>query len=58
LGVSIDLCDVVILLNNLTSFDMLFQMMFRCMTPRKGKKAGFVIDLNIRRQINVALSYA
>ena len=51
LGVSIHNCDIVILLNNTKSFDMIYQMMFRSMTEGKGKRCGFVIDLNIHRVI-------
>tara|TARA_R110002126_G_scaffold184178_1_gene332614 strand:+ start:69 stop:4025 length:3957 start_codon:yes stop_codon:yes gene_type:complete len=59
LGVTIKNCDVVLLLNNNTSFDLIYQMMFRCMSERKNKKAGFVIDLNIQRTIqNVIVEYA
>ena len=35
LGVSIDNCDIVLLLNNSMGFDMIYQMMFRCMTEGK-----------------------
>ena len=59
LGVTIKNCDVVLLLNNNTSFDLIYQMMFRCMSERKNKKTGFVIDLNIQRTIqNVIVEYA
>jgi hypothetical protein len=39
LGVSIDNCDIVLLMNNSMSFDMVHQMMFRCMTEGKKKNA-------------------
>jgi hypothetical protein len=55
LGVSIDNCDIVILLNNNMAFDMIYQMMFRSMTEGANKKCGFVIDLNIHRVINKIL---
>ena len=55
LGVSIDNCDIVLLLNNAKGFDMVYQMMFRCMTERKGKTHGFVVDLNIHRLIGTTL---
>ena len=55
LGVSIDYCDIVLLLNNNTSFDMIYQMMFRCMTEGKNKKCGFVVDLNIQRVIQTTI---
>ena len=51
LAVSFNKCDIVILLNNTKSFDMIYQMMFRCMTEDTNKRHGFVIDLNIRRTI-------
>jgi hypothetical protein len=43
LGVSIDNCDIVLLLNNSMGFDMIYQMMFRCMTEGKNKKSHFFI---------------
>lgn len=55
LGVSIDNCDIVLLLNNNTGFDMIYQMMFRCMTEGDRKKCGFVIDLNIHRVIETSI---
>ena len=55
LGVSIDNCDIVLLLNNNTSFDMIYQMMFRCMTEGKNKSCGFVVDLNIHRVIETSI---
>jgi hypothetical protein len=55
LGVSIRNCDIVLLLNNNTGFDMIYQMMFRCMTESKDKKCGFVVDLNIHRVIETSL---
>jgi hypothetical protein len=55
LGVSISNCDIVLLLNNSMSFDMIYQMMFRSMTEGKNKKCGFVIDLNIHRVIELSL---
>ena len=58
LGVTIKMCDIVILLNNVMNYDLLFQMMFRCMTERKDKKCGFVIDLNIKRISNIFINYS
>ena len=55
LGVSIDNCDIVLLLNNNMGFDMIYQMMFRCMTEGKNKKCGFVVDLNIHRVIETSI---
>jgi hypothetical protein len=59
LAVSINNCDIVLLLNNSMGFDMIYQMMFRCMTEGKNKKSGFVIDLNIHRVIETTvINYA
>ena len=59
LGVSIDNCDIVLLLNNSMGFDMIYQMMFRCMTEGKNKKCGFVVDVNIHRVIETSvINYA
>ena len=55
LGVSIPNCDIVLLLNNNTGFDMIYQMMYRSMTEGENKKYGFVVDLNIHRIINTIL---
>lgn len=55
LGVSIHNCDIVLLLNNNTSFDMIYQMMFRCMTEGDRKRCGFVIDMNIQRVIETSI---
>jgi hypothetical protein len=55
LGVTIKDCDIIILLNNSTSYDMIYQMMFRCMTEEKNKKCGFIIDMNINRVIGTTL---
>jgi hypothetical protein len=59
LGVSIDNCDIVLLLNSSTSFDLVYQMMFRCMTEATKKTCGFVVDLNIHRVIETSvINYA
>ena len=58
LGVSIENCDIVLLLNNSKGFDMIYQMMFRSMTEGKNKKCGFVVDLDIQRAIETSVNYA
>ena len=54
-GVTIKNCDIVIMLNNLKTFDMIYQIMFRCMNDGINKKCGFVIDLNLDRVIETSL---
>ena len=58
LGVTIDCCDVVILLNQTISYDMIFQMMNRSMTPGEGKRYGFVIDPDINRLVSTLVTCA
>lgn len=59
LGITLNLCDVVMLLNNTLSADRIMQMMYRCMSESMDgtKKFGFVVDLNISRVIHSCISY-
>jgi tRNA1(Val) A37 N6-methylase TrmN6 len=57
LGITLNLCDLVILMNNALSSDKVLQQMYRCMTEGENKKIGFVIDLNISRVLNTCINY-
>ena len=57
LGITLNLCDLVILMNNALSSDKVLQQMYRCMTEGENKKIGFVIDLNISRVLNTCVNY-
>jgi hypothetical protein len=57
LGVTLINCDLVLLFHNSLSADKVLQQMYRCMTERKGKKIGFVVDLNISRVLNTCINY-
>jgi hypothetical protein len=57
LGITLNLCDLVILINNALSSDKVLQQMYRCMTEGENKKIGFVIDLNISRVLNTCVNY-
>ncbi len=57
LGITLNLCDVVILLNNSLSSDTVFQQMYRCMTEGDNKKIGIVVDLNISRVLTTCINY-
>ena len=57
LGITLELCDLVILLNNTISSDKVFQQMYRCMTEGNNKKYGFVVDLNVSRVLNTCINY-
>jgi hypothetical protein len=57
LGITINSCDVVMLMNNTLSADKVMQQMYRCMTEGDNKKMGFVVDLNISRVIQTCINY-
>jgi hypothetical protein len=57
LGITINSCDVVILMNNALSADKVMQQMYRCMTEGDNKKMGFVVDSNISRVIQTCINY-
>jgi len=49
-------CDIVLLLNDITSYDMIKQMMYRSMSPQPHKKFGFVVDLSLDRVLDTVVS--
>ena len=57
LGITINSCDIVILMNNALSSDKVMQQMYRCMTEGDNKKMGFVVDLNISRVLHTCINY-
>ena len=57
LGITINSCDIVMLMNNTLSADKVMQQMYRCMTEGENKKYGFVVDLNISRVLNTCVNY-
>jgi hypothetical protein len=57
LGITIDLCDLVMMLNDSSCSDKVVQQMFRCMTEGVNKKVGFVVDLNVSRILNTSVNY-
>jgi hypothetical protein len=57
LGITLVLCDLVILMNNTISADKVLQQMYRCMTEADGKRIGLVVDLNISRVLNTCINY-
>ena len=58
LGITLNQCDVVVLMNNTLSSDKILQQMYRCMTEGTNKKFGFVVDLNISRVLNTCMNYS
>jgi len=57
LGITLRLCDLVILMNNTLSSDTVLQQIYRCMSEDNDKKYGFVVDLNISRVLNTCVEY-
>jgi len=57
LGITINSCDIVILMNNTLSSDKNMQQMYRCMTEGDNKIMGFVVDLNISRVLQTCINY-
>ena len=57
LGITIEMCDVVFLMNSTLSSDKVLQQMYRCMTEGDNKKLGIVVDLNISRVLNTFMNY-
>ncbi len=57
LGITINSCDIVILMNNILSSDKIMQQMYRCMTEGDNKNMGFVVDLNISRVLQTCINY-
>src|SRR5437868_15369092 len=58
LGITLNTCDLVILMNNALSSDKILQQMYRCMTEEDNKKFGFIVDLNISRVLNTCINYS
>ena len=58
MGITFEYCDIVLMMNEDKSSDLIVQKIHRCMTTSKGKKFGFVVDMNIHRQINTIANYA
>ena len=57
LGITLNLCDIVFLLNNTLSADRIMQMMYRCMTEGPNKKMGFVFDPHVSRVLQTTIEY-
>ncbi len=57
LGITIESCDAVFLMNDSISSDKVIQQMYRSMTEANNKKYGFIIDLNISRVLSVCSEY-
>jgi hypothetical protein len=59
LGITLKMCDVVMLFNSVQSSDKIMQMLYRCMTDdyENGKRVGIVVDMDMHRVLNTILYY-
>ena len=57
LGISLNCTDVAIHMDSIHSYDIIFQSMFRVLTPRANKKQGFFIDMVFDRAIQFFYEY-
>jgi len=58
MGLTIEQCDIVILMNSSRSYDNIYQKMYRCMTERQNKLCGYIIDIDMRRSIDMIVNMA
>lgn len=58
LGVSLKNVTIGVNLNNIQSFDVNFQTMFRVLTEKTGKDYGIYLDMNEGRSYKILLQYA
>jgi superfamily II DNA or RNA helicase len=56
-GITLDDCDMVVLMNDWRSVDKYIQASFRCQSPRKDKKNCWVLDFNAARSFELMWSY-
>jgi hypothetical protein len=57
MGISLPCVDVVCLLDKGQESDDIIQKMFRALTDNKGKDYGYIVDMNITRQISAMIEY-
>jgi hypothetical protein len=57
LGITLENCDVVMMLNNTSSSDKIIQQMYRCMSENENKKMGIVVDMNTNRVLSTLINY-
>lgn len=56
-GITLDDCDMVVLMNDWRSFDKYVQASFRCQSPREGKLNCWVLDFNAARSFELMWEY-
>jgi len=56
-GITLDDCDMVVLMNDWRSVDKYVQASFRCQSPRDGKENCWVLDFNAARSFELMWEY-
>lgn len=56
-GITLDDCDMVVLMNDWRSVDKYVQASFRCQSPRDGKENCWVLDFNAARSFELMCEY-
>jgi site-specific DNA-methyltransferase (adenine-specific) len=56
-GITLDDCDMVVLMNDWRSIDKYVQASFRCQSPREGKENCWVLDFNAARSFELMWEY-
>lgn len=56
-GITLDDCDMVVLMNDWKSVDRYVQASFRCQSPRDGKENCWVLDFNAARSFELMWEY-
>lgn len=56
-GITLDDCDMVVLMNDWRSVDKYVQASFRCQSPRDGKENCWVLDFNASRSFELMWEY-
>jgi len=56
-GITLDDCDMVVLMNDWRSVDKYVQASFRCQSPREGKENCWVLDFNAARSFELMWEY-
>ena len=59
LGITLELCDIVVLLNDMSSNDLYWQRIMRCMRASSDgkKKCGFIVEFNINKIAQFAADF-
>jgi len=57
MGISLPCVDIVYMLDNGKEYDDIIQKQFRALTDNSGKKFGYIVDVNLKRNIEAYFIY-